>query len=116
MTTSPTDDLASAERRIQELTKELSRARGELSEAREHQSATAAILATISNSATDQIRVLAEIAATASRLCDPADASIFQVEGEALRLVGHHGLIGGFKVGHDTLPLAPGGRPWTCCS
>jgi len=108
MTASPTDDLASAERRIQELTKELSRARGELSEAQEHQSATSAILATISNSATDRIRVLAEIAATASRLCDPADASIFQVEGEALRLVGHHGLIGGFKVGHDTLPLAPG--------
>src|SRR5262249_7640625 len=34
MTASPTDDLASAERRIQELTKELSRARGELSQAR----------------------------------------------------------------------------------
>src|SRR5262249_46084044 len=48
MTASPTDDLASAERRIQELTKELSRARGELSqargefaEAREQQAATA---------------------------------------------------------------------------
>src|SRR5215470_5554100 len=34
MTASPTDDLASAERRIQELTKELSQARGELSQAR----------------------------------------------------------------------------------
>jgi hypothetical protein len=30
MTASPTDDLASAEDRIQELTKELSQARGEL--------------------------------------------------------------------------------------
>src|SRR5262245_57956968 len=34
MTASPTDDLASAERRNQELTKELSQARGELSQAR----------------------------------------------------------------------------------
>src|SRR5262245_8993547 len=47
MTASPTDDHASAERRIQELTKELSRAKGELSrargelaEAREQQAAT----------------------------------------------------------------------------
>src|SRR5215467_9358338 len=36
-----TDDLATAERRIQELTKELSQARGELEEARQQQAATA---------------------------------------------------------------------------
>jgi len=63
MTASPTDDLASAERRIQELTKELS-------EAREQQAATAAILAVIPNSATDPSSVFAKIAASAARLCD----------------------------------------------
>jgi len=35
MTALPTDDLASAERRIQEQTRELSQARGELAEGRE---------------------------------------------------------------------------------
>ena len=34
MTASPTDDLASAERRNQELTEQLSQARGEVSQAR----------------------------------------------------------------------------------
>jgi predicted nucleic acid-binding Zn-ribbon protein len=56
MTASPTDDHASAERRIQELTKELSHARGELSqargelvEAREQHAATGGILRVISS-------------------------------------------------------------------
>src|SRR5215468_2381018 len=68
MTASPADDLASAERRIQELTKELS-------EAREQQAATA------------------EIAASAARLCDAHDAAIFRADGNILRLVAHHGPI-----------------------
>src|SRR5215475_946864 len=84
MTTSPTDDLASAERRNQELTKELS-------EAREQQAATAAILAAIPNSATDPSSVFAEIAANAARLCDAYDATIHQVDGNVFRLVAHYG-------------------------
>ena len=94
MTASPTDDLASAERRIQELTKDLS-------EAREQQAATAEILRVISSSPTDQQRVFAEIATSAARLCDAYDATIFQVDGNLLRLVAHHGLI----TQYDTLPL-----------
>jgi GAF domain-containing protein len=43
MTASPTDDLASAERRIQELTKELAQSRGELAEAQKQQAATAGV-------------------------------------------------------------------------
>src|SRR5262245_5029367 len=43
MTASPTDDLASAERRIQELTKELSQASGELAGGREQLAVTAAV-------------------------------------------------------------------------
>ena len=68
MTASPTDDLASAERMIQELTKELAQARGELAEAREQQAATAEILRVISSSPTDSQRVFQEIAANAARL------------------------------------------------
>ena len=65
-----TDDLASAERRIQELTKELSQAKGELAEGREQQAATAGILAALSGSPADLRHVCAEIAANAAHLCD----------------------------------------------
>lgn len=70
MTTSATDDNASPERRIQELTKELSRAKVELAEAREQQTATAQILTAISKSPTDRYRVFQAIAESAGRLCE----------------------------------------------
>src|SRR5262245_8506759 len=117
MTASPTDDLASAERRIQELTKELSRSRGELSQARgelagarEQQAATAEILRVISSSPTDRQRVFADIAASAARLCEAYDATIYQVDAELLRLVAHHGPIqvGPVGIGQFTLPLIRG--------
>jgi two-component system, NtrC family, sensor kinase len=104
MTVSPTDDLASAERRNQELTKELFQARGELAEAREQQATTGAILAAIPSSATDPSGVFAEIAASAARLCDAYDATIFQVDGCFLRTVAHHGPI----PQSSTLPIIRG--------
>ena len=107
MTASPTDDLASAERRIQELTQELSQARGELEEAREQQTATAGILTALSSSPADLRRVCAEIAANAAHLCDAYDALIRQVDGEVLRIVAHHGPI----PVSDTLPLTRGLPP-----
>src|SRR5262245_15480083 len=127
MTASPTDDLASAERRIQEMTKELfrakgelsqargelSQARGELAEAREQQAATADILRVISSSPMDLQRAFVEIAASAARLCDAHDATIFQVDDDILRPVAHHGPIPspahggplkrGFVTGHAIL-------------
>src|SRR5262245_29088550 len=71
--------------------------RRELTQAREHQTATAEILASISSSATDAGQVFANIAASAARLCDAHDATIFQVDGGYLRMVAHHG------------PIPPGG-------
>jgi GAF domain-containing protein/anti-sigma regulatory factor (Ser/Thr protein kinase) len=65
----------------------------ELAEAREQQAATARILAAISSSSPDPSRVLAEIAASAARLCDAYDATIHQVEGDQLQLIAHHGPI-----------------------
>src|SRR5262245_31739576 len=98
MTASPTDDLASAERRIQELTKELSEARVELSQARgefvesrEQQAATAQILVAISRSPTDGQAVFSEIAASATRLCDAYNSGIALVAGDHLRAVAQHG-------------------------
>ena len=70
MTASTTDDLAFAEHKIQQLTKELSQARGELTEAREQQAATGGILRAISNSPSDLQGIFQEIAMTAARLCD----------------------------------------------
>src|SRR5262245_23474576 len=108
MTASPTEDHASAERRIQELTKELSQAKGELAEAREQQATTAAILRVISSSPMDLKRIFAEMAASAAHHCGAHDASIFQVDGDHLRLVSHHGPIPVLPVGDDTLPLTRG--------
>jgi two-component system, NtrC family, sensor kinase len=93
MTASPTDDLASAERRIQQLTKELSQARGELVEARSQQDATAEILQVISSSPTDSQRVFGEIAASATRVCDAYDATVFQLDGDFLHPIAHYGPI-----------------------
>src|SRR5215467_5026274 len=93
MTVSPTDDLASAECRIQELIKELAQARGDLAEAREQQAATAETLRVISSSPKDLKRVFAEVAMSAARLCDAYDVAIHQVNGDLLPLVAHYGPI-----------------------
>src|SRR5262245_46837658 len=110
MTASPTDDHASAERRIQELIRELSQARGELAEAREQQAATAGILAAISSSPADLRRVCAQIAANVAHLCDARDATIMQVDGDVLRVVAHHGSIPHPipQLGMPPLPLMRG--------
>src|SRR5262245_27435919 len=67
--------------------------RRELAEAREQQAATAEILAAIASSVTDVNQVFAKIAASAARLCDAHDATIFQVDGNDLRIVANHGKI-----------------------
>ena len=84
--------------------------RRELAQALEQQAATAAILAVISSSPLDPQRVFAEIAASAARLCDANDASIFQVDGDCLRLVAHDGPISAGPIGQFTLPLTRGYR------
>jgi signal transduction histidine kinase len=65
--------------------------RRELAEAREHQAATAEILRVISSAPMDLQRAFAEIAASAARLCDAYDATIFQVDGDHFRLVANQG-------------------------
>jgi GAF domain-containing protein/anti-sigma regulatory factor (Ser/Thr protein kinase) len=82
--------------------------RRELAEAREQQAAAAEILRVISSSPTDLQGIFAEIAASAARLCDAYDATIFQVDGGFLRIVAHCGPIPSLPVGDDSLPLMRG--------
>jgi hypothetical protein len=83
--------------------------RSELAEAREQQIATAQILAAISSSPTDPSRVVAEIAASAARLCDAYDAAILQLAGDHLLVLAVHGpLLHIGPVGQGKVPLERG--------
>src|SRR5262250_1632727 len=64
-----------------------------LTESVEQQTATAEILRVISSSPPDLRPVLDAMAGSASRLCAAADASIFRLDGDVLRVVAHHGPI-----------------------
>ncbi|HXJ81620.1 MAG TPA: GAF domain-containing protein [Candidatus Methylomirabilis sp.] len=65
----------------------------ELSEALEQQTATSEILRVISGSPTAVEPVFNAVAENAARVCHADDATIFRLDGDSLRVVGHHGPI-----------------------
>jgi GAF domain-containing protein len=73
-------------------------------------SGTAEILRVMSISPTDVRPVFAAVAASAARLCDAFDATIFQVEGTELRVVAHEGPISAHPAGQGP-PLVRGTPP-----
>ena len=81
-----------------------------LSEAREQQTVTAEIRRVISSSPTDVQPVFAAVLRSAARLCDAFDASIFQVDGDQLRLVAHEGPIPTIPLGEFPLRGTSVGR------
>ena len=84
----------------QKATAELLQTRNrELADAQEQQAATSEILRVIATSPTAVQPVFAAVLTSAARLCDAFDATIFQVEGDQLRIVAHEGPI----------PSTPGG-------
>ena len=75
----------------------------ETKEALERQTATAEILKVISSSPTDVQPVFDAMCVSAARLCEAYDTVIWRVEGNVLRVSGHHG-----NVPVEDLPLVRG--------
>ena len=94
---------------LQEKNRALTEAHAQVTEALEQQTATADILKVIASSPTAVQPVFEAIAASAARLCEAYDATIFRRDGDRLLLVAHHGpmLILG-PIGEGTLPLIRG--------
>jgi GAF domain-containing protein len=82
----------------------------ELAETQEQRTATSEILRVISSSPTDLQPVFAAVLTSAARLCDALDASIFQVDGDQLRLVAHEGPIPTIPLGEFPLRGTSVGR------
>jgi signal transduction histidine kinase len=66
----------------------------------------------IAGSPTDVRPVVAAVAASAARLCDAFDATIFQIDGDRLRVAGHEGPIASHPVGQgpSLVRETPSGR------
>jgi GAF domain-containing protein len=81
---STVDTACDPSRRVQELERELAKARQE-------QAGTSDVLRIISGSATGITGVFDAIACSAARLCEAFDVIVLRVDGDVLRLVSHYG-------------------------
>src|SRR5215471_4798256 len=74
------------------LTRELTEAREQLTEAVEYQTATGEVLNVISRSPTDVQPVFDMIAESAARLCEGQFCFVYRFDGQLLHFVAHHSL------------------------
>src|SRR5215468_2435461 len=74
------------------LTRNVTEARKQLTEALEYQTATSEVLDVISRSPTDVQRVCDMIAESAARLCEGRFCAVYRFDGRLLHFVAHHGL------------------------
>ena len=72
---------------------EVARLTCELQEAREQQTATAEVLKIISTSPTELQPVLEVVTRSAARFCSADDVTIFELDGQVLRIAAHWGVI-----------------------
>jgi two-component system, NtrC family, sensor kinase len=97
---------------VGDLEKRLAEALKREAQALEQQTATSEILRVIAGSPTDVQPVVAAVAASAARLCDAFDATIFQIDGDRLRVAVHDGPIASHPVGQgpSLVRETPSGR------
>src|SRR6516162_8481656 len=72
---------------------EVARLTRELDDAQEQQSATAEVLRIISASRTELQPVLEVVVRSAARYCKADDVTLFELDGQALRIAGHWGAV-----------------------
>jgi two-component system, NtrC family, sensor kinase len=86
------DSLVELKKRLEERTRELAEARGQLSEALEQQTATSEVLRVISSSAANIQPVFEIIGERAEKLCDAEISVVSMVDGEVIRPASIHGV------------------------
>jgi signal transduction histidine kinase len=97
-------EIAALRDRVASLTREVAALQDALAQGGQREAATGEILRVISSSPTDTQPVFMAMAASAAKLCEADDVTIFRVDGDVLRLVAHEGPIAPDTV----LPLTEG--------
>src|SRR5262245_35661823 len=83
---------ADLQEQVAALTRKVTEAREQLTEALEYQNATGVVLNVISRAPTDVQRVFDMIAESAVRLCEGKFCAVYRFDGQLLHFVAHHGL------------------------
>ena len=100
--------LIELKKQLEERTRELTEARGHLSEALEQQTASAELLKVISRSTFDLQPVLETLIENATRLCAAEQGFIFKSDGELYHLAADYNAPAGFREWRRRREIRPG--------